>query len=144
MNNCKNNNCKADNFNAKIAGICIPETNVSTGALHIHIGSLSVAGVELKEVACDITSTITDKNVEVQCDFVGKMIGQLIAKFGDSIKANLDAAAENTKARTKYYEAEAEAEASRKAKYDAEVETEKARRAKIDAEIEKMNTSKED
>lgn len=132
MNNCKNHNCE---HNTKIAGICIPETNVSTGALHIHIGSLSVAGVELKEVACDITSNITDKNVEVQCDFVGKMIGQLIAKFGDSIKANIDAAAENTKARTKYYESEAETEAARKAKYEAETETEKVRKEKVEAEF---------
>lgn len=132
-NNCKNYNCEA---NTKLTQITLPETNVSTGQLHIHIGSLSVAGVELKEVACDITSTITDKNVEVQCDFVGKMIGQLIAKFGDSIKANLDAAAENTKARTKQYEAEAETEAARKAKYDAEAETERVRKEKLEAEFD--------
>lgn len=142
-NNCKNHNC--NEFN-KLTQITLPETNVSTGALHIHIGSLSVAGVELKEVACDVTSTITDKNVEVQCDFVGKLLGQLIAKFGDSIKANLDAAAENTKARTKQYEAEAETEAARKAKYEAETETEKVRKEKVEAEFAawKAEHSKQD
>ena len=133
-NNCKNHNCNEFNNNAKIAGICIPETNVSTGSMHVHIGSLSVAGIELKEVACDVTTTITDKNIEVQCDFVGKLLGQLIAKFGDSIRDNIDAAAEYTKTRTKLIEAEIETEASKKAKYDAEAETEKVRKEKFEAE----------
>ena len=141
-NNCNKHNCDS-NIN-KLTQITLPETNISAASLHIHIGSLSVAGVELKEVACDINSTITDKNVEVQCDFVGKMIGQLIAKFGDSINTNIDVDAECGRARVKRIEAETETELARKAYYEAEAETEKARKAQIDAEIEKMNTSKED
>ena len=142
MNN-KNHNCNCDKT---INAFAIPETNVSTGSLHVHIGSLSVAGLELQDVACEITSTITDKNVEVQCDFVGKMLGQLIAKFGDSIKANIDAAAECNRARVKRIEAEVETEAARKAQYEAETETEKVRKEKIEAEFNawKADQAKQD
>ena len=141
-NNCNKHNCDASN--TKIAGICIPETNVSNASMHIHIGSLSVAGLELKEVACEITSTITDKNVEVQCDFVGKILSQLIAKFGDSIKANIDACAEQHRARTKLIEAETETEIARKAQYEAE--TEKVRKEKIESEYNawKADQAKQD
>ena len=91
---------------AETLNVRIPETNTSNAQLGIRIGELSYAGVTLKNVEAHASSVVTDENVKVQCDTVMKFLGQLVAKFGDSVNDLIRAEVENTKARKKFYEAQ--------------------------------------
>ena len=109
-------------------------TNVSTGNFNIKIGKFSAMGVELENVELNASATITDEKVKVECDFVAKMFGQLLAKFGDHITNLMDAEADNVRARKERIEAEVETEKQRAAQYKAEAEYYNAKTNKLNNE----------
>lgn len=100
-------------------------TNISTSNLNVKLGKLSACGIELENIELNANVIITDENVKTQCDLVGKLFGQLLAKFGDHITNMMDAETDNV--------------CARKARIDAEVETEKQRAAQYKAEAEYYN-----
>lgn len=104
-------------------------TNISTGNLNVKLGKLSACGIELENIELNANMTITDENVKTQCDFVAKMFGQLLAKFGDHINNMMDAETDNVRARKARIEAEVETEKQRAAQYAAEEEYYKAQAA---------------
>lgn len=108
--------------------------NVSTGNFNVKIGKLSAMGVELEDVELNASATITDENVKLECDFVAKMFGQLLAKFGDHINQMMEAEADNVRARKARIEAEVETEKQRAAQYAAEAAYYAAKTEKLNKE----------
>ena len=95
------------NLNAKINA---PQSNVSTGNLHFEIEELSYGTISLKGLKGHISSTITDENVRIQSDLVGKLFTQLIGKFGDALVDNIKVNTERQRQRIKDADREFEAE----------------------------------
>lgn len=118
-------------------------TNVSTSNLNVKLGKLSACGIELENIELNANMIITDENIKTQCDFVGKLFGQLLAKFGDHINDLMDAETDNVRARKNLIEEEVETEKQRAAQYAAEVETEKKRAEQYAAEAAYYNARTE-
>ena len=110
-------NCKCNEKTANInvnANVNAPQANVSTGGIHFEIAELNYGSISLKGLKGNIESTITDENVRLQCDFVGKLFQQLVGKFGDCIVDNINANTERQRQRIK----EADREFEQEHKYD--------------------------
>lgn len=109
-------------------------SNVSTSNLNVKLGKLSACGIDLENIELNANMVITDENVKLQCDFVAKMFGQLLAKFGDHINQMMEAEADNVRARKARIEAEVETEKQRAAQYAAEAAYYAAKTEKLNKE----------
>lgn len=107
--------CNEKTLNANV-NVKTPQTNVSHTGFHFEVEELNYGPVSLKGLKGNFGSTITDENVRIQADFVGKLFQQMITKFGDAIVDNIRSNTERQRQRIKEADREFEAEH----KYDQE------------------------
>lgn len=102
-------NCNEKTLNANV-NVKTPQTNVSHTGFHFEVEELNYGPVSLKGLKGNFGSTITDENVRLQCDFVGKLFQQLIGKFGDAVVDNIKVNSERQRQRIKDADKEFDAE----------------------------------
>ena len=102
-------NCNEKTVNANV-NVKTPQTNVSHAGFHFEVEELNYGSISLKGLKGNIESTITDENVRLQCDFVGKLFQQLVGKFGDCIVDNINVNTERQRQRIKNDDRDFEAE----------------------------------
>lgn len=153
-------NCEANtvNLNAKINA---PQTNVSNGNIHFEIEELNYGTISLKGLKGHISSTITDENVRIQSDLMGKLFMQLVGKFGDAMVDHIRVSTECRRQRIansdrdfeaehkydkerheadmKYKEEQTRYYASQAKYYDEQAAAEKSRRIREEQQAKKNN-----
>ena len=112
--------------------------NLNTASVNIKVGKLSFANFELNDVDVTAQAVVTDERVKVECDFAGKILMNLLAKFGDVLVDRINAETECTRSRKSMYEDEAATQKARAKMYDAEAEKYAAEAAKFKAETNQI------